>query len=228
MAASGIIGTFLGVRSPGTAYVLLHHYMGEIDGAFRAWGIPKGGTGGVAAAIASAAREAGAEIRTAAPVAQVRVRGRARGRRRARERRGDRGTGRPRQHGCATHLPGPAAAGHARAGLRGRAAALPLPGLLGQGEPGPRRAALLHLAAGSRRAPARGHQLLALGRLPGAGLRRCQGGTLQPTALRRRRHPHARRPGHGTPRQARHELLRAVRPVPPRGGHLGRAARGLR
>jgi phytoene dehydrogenase-like protein len=75
MAASGIIGTFLGVRSPGTAYVLLHHYMGEIDGAFRAWGIPKGGTGGVAAAIASAAREAGAEMRTSAPVAQVRVRG---------------------------------------------------------------------------------------------------------------------------------------------------------
>src|SRR5208282_2484600 len=35
MSASGIIGTFLGVRSPGTAYVLLHHYMGEIDGAFR-------------------------------------------------------------------------------------------------------------------------------------------------------------------------------------------------
>jgi phytoene dehydrogenase-like protein len=74
MSASGIIGTFLGVRSPGTAYVLLHHYMGEIDGAFRAWGIPRGGTGGVAAAIASAARAAGAEIRTSAPVAQVRVR----------------------------------------------------------------------------------------------------------------------------------------------------------
>jgi len=74
MSASGIIGTFLGVRSPGTAYVLLHHYMGEIDGAFRAWGIPKGGTGGVAAAIASAARAAGAEIRTEAPVAQIRVR----------------------------------------------------------------------------------------------------------------------------------------------------------
>ncbi len=46
MSASGIIGTFQGPRSPGTAYVLLHHYMGEIDGAFRAWGIPKGGTGG--------------------------------------------------------------------------------------------------------------------------------------------------------------------------------------
>ncbi|HKZ91376.1 MAG TPA: NAD(P)/FAD-dependent oxidoreductase, partial [Candidatus Limnocylindrales bacterium] len=73
MSASGIIGTFLGVRSPGTAYVLLHHYMGEIDGAFRAWGIPKGGTGAVAEAIASAARAAGAEIRTQAPVAQVLV-----------------------------------------------------------------------------------------------------------------------------------------------------------
>ena len=42
MSASGIIGTFLGVRSPGTAYVLLHHYMGEIDGAFRSWGFSRG------------------------------------------------------------------------------------------------------------------------------------------------------------------------------------------
>jgi phytoene dehydrogenase-like protein len=74
MAASGIIGTFQGVRSPGTAYVLLHHYMGEIDGAFRAWGIPKGGTGGISEAIASSAREAGAEIRCEAPVARVEVR----------------------------------------------------------------------------------------------------------------------------------------------------------
>src|SRR6266436_2531463 len=44
MSASGIIGTFLGIRSPGTAYVLLHHYMGEIDGAFRSWGFSRGGT----------------------------------------------------------------------------------------------------------------------------------------------------------------------------------------
>ncbi len=75
MSASGIIGTFLGVRSPGTAYVLLHHYMGEIDGAFRAWGIPRGGTGGISEAIASAARAFGAEIRTEAPVAHIRVKG---------------------------------------------------------------------------------------------------------------------------------------------------------
>ncbi len=80
MAASGIIGTYQGVRSPGTAYVLLHHYMGEIDGAFRAWGIPKGGTGGVSNAIASAARSLGVEIRTEAPVARIVVRnGRATG-----------------------------------------------------------------------------------------------------------------------------------------------------
>src|SRR3989454_11962272 len=75
MGASGIIGTFQGIKSPGTAYVLLHHYMGEIDGAFRAWGIPKGGTGGISNAIASAARANGAWIRTEAPVARIRTQG---------------------------------------------------------------------------------------------------------------------------------------------------------
>jgi phytoene dehydrogenase-like protein len=49
-SASGIIGTFLGPRSPGSAYVLLHHYMGEIDGAFRAWGFQKGDRVGCARA----------------------------------------------------------------------------------------------------------------------------------------------------------------------------------
>ena len=72
-SASGIIGTFLGPRSPGSAYVLLHHYMGEIDGAFRAWGFQKGGTGGISNAIASAARAFGAEIRTDAAVERVLV-----------------------------------------------------------------------------------------------------------------------------------------------------------
>jgi phytoene dehydrogenase-like protein len=73
MSASGIIGTFLGVRSPGTAYVLLHHYMGEIDGAFRAWGFARGGTGAISNAIGDAAREAGVEIRTQVGVAQILV-----------------------------------------------------------------------------------------------------------------------------------------------------------
>jgi phytoene dehydrogenase-like protein len=75
MSASGIIGTFLGVRSPGTAYVLLHHYMGEIDGAFRAWGFARGGTGAISNAIGDAAREAGAEIRTKAAIQRIIVKG---------------------------------------------------------------------------------------------------------------------------------------------------------
>ncbi len=75
MSASGIIGTFQGPRSPGTAYVLLHHYMGEIDGAFRAWGVPRGGTGSVAYAIASAALAEGVEIRTEAGVQEIKTQG---------------------------------------------------------------------------------------------------------------------------------------------------------
>ena len=75
MSASGIIGTFQGIRSPGTAYVLLHHYMGEIDGVLRAWGIPRGGTGAVSDAIASAARSFGAEIRTETAVEHFLTRG---------------------------------------------------------------------------------------------------------------------------------------------------------
>lgn len=79
-SASGIIGTFLGPRSPGSAYVLLHHYMGEIDGAFRAWGFQKGGTGAISESIARAARSLGAEVRTNAAVERVIVRdGRATG-----------------------------------------------------------------------------------------------------------------------------------------------------
>jgi phytoene dehydrogenase-like protein len=80
MSVSGIIGTYLGVKSPGTAYVLLHHYMGEIDGAFRSWGYSKGGTGGLSLACARAAESYGAEIRTEAPIAEISIRaGRARG-----------------------------------------------------------------------------------------------------------------------------------------------------
>ena len=75
MSVSGIIGTMLGVRSPGTAYVLLHHYMGEIDGADRSWGFARGGNGAVSEAIASAARAYGAEIRVNAGVEKVLIQG---------------------------------------------------------------------------------------------------------------------------------------------------------
>ena len=73
MSASGIIGTFMGPRSPGTAYVLLHHYMGELDGAFRSWGFARGGTGAISRTIADAARHYGAEIRTEVAVDNVLV-----------------------------------------------------------------------------------------------------------------------------------------------------------
>ena len=66
---NGIIGTYLGVRSPGTAYVLLHHYMGA-EGS-GAWGVPRGGMGGMIDAMASAATDFGAEIRTEAQVSRI-------------------------------------------------------------------------------------------------------------------------------------------------------------
>jgi len=75
LSASGIIGTFLGPRSPGSAYVMLHHYMGEIDGQFRAWGLPRGGMGSVAEAIASSARSEGVEIRVESPVERIIIEG---------------------------------------------------------------------------------------------------------------------------------------------------------
>ncbi len=70
-STSGIIGTFLGVRSPGTGYVLLHHYLGELNGVPRAWGFAKGGTGGLSQSIARSARAHGVEIFEDTPVEQI-------------------------------------------------------------------------------------------------------------------------------------------------------------
>jgi len=74
LAGSGIIGTGLGVYSPGTAYVLLHHYMGDVDGAIGAWGFARGGMGAISNALAAAFEEAGGTIRTGAGVEQFLVR----------------------------------------------------------------------------------------------------------------------------------------------------------
>ncbi len=73
LAISSIIGTALGVYSPGTAYVLLHHVMGDVDGAVGAWGLARGGMGAISNAIAGALREFGGEIRTEAPVRRILV-----------------------------------------------------------------------------------------------------------------------------------------------------------
>ena len=75
LAGSGIIGTGLGVYSPGTAYVLLHHYMGDVDGAIGAWGFARGGMGAISASMAAAFQAAGGTIRTGAGVEEILVRG---------------------------------------------------------------------------------------------------------------------------------------------------------
>lgn len=75
LAVSGVIGTWAGPRSPGTAYVMLHHHVGDLgDGKLGAWGFPRGGMGGISSALAAAARSFGAQIRTQAPVASIVVR----------------------------------------------------------------------------------------------------------------------------------------------------------
>jgi phytoene dehydrogenase-like protein len=68
LSVSGVIGTWAGPRSAGTAYVMLHHHIGETT-----WGFPRGGMGAVSRAIASAAQGFGAQLRTDAPVARIEV-----------------------------------------------------------------------------------------------------------------------------------------------------------
>jgi phytoene dehydrogenase-like protein len=73
LSVSGVIGTWAGPRSAGTAYVMLHHHIGETEGQAAAWGFPRGGMGGVTQALAAAARSFGAQIRTDAEVGQIRT-----------------------------------------------------------------------------------------------------------------------------------------------------------
>jgi phytoene dehydrogenase-like protein len=71
LATDAIIGAFLSISSPGSAYVLLHHVMGEAGGARGVWGYVQGGMGGLAAALSAACRDLGVEIRREAPVLQI-------------------------------------------------------------------------------------------------------------------------------------------------------------
>ena len=157
LASSGIIGTHLGIRSPGTAYVLLHHYMGEIDGEFRSWGLPRGGTGAVSNAIAAAAREAGAVDPHVAR----------RWRRSTSENgaRGDASCSRAATRLTASTIVSGAdlrvtfdrlvGLEHVPAELADIGAPLPVPRRDGQGEPRARRPARLPLSPGRRTAPRR-------------------------------------------------------------------------
>jgi phytoene dehydrogenase-like protein len=75
LATDGVIGANGGPRSPGTAYILLHHCMGGVDGHRGLWGFVRGGMGAVSEAIAASARAKGAEIRVNASVERILVRG---------------------------------------------------------------------------------------------------------------------------------------------------------
>src|SRR5258707_1242509 len=74
LSVSGVIGTWAGPRSSGTAYVMLHHHIGDTGGQAGAWGFPRGGMGGGTQALAAAARSLGAELRADAEVARIRTR----------------------------------------------------------------------------------------------------------------------------------------------------------
>ena len=73
LATQAIIGAWCGPMTPGSAYVLMHHWIGEVDGHAGAWGWAKGGMGGISTAMARAAEAAGAEIRTDAEVDRVAI-----------------------------------------------------------------------------------------------------------------------------------------------------------
>ena len=215
MSASGIIGTFLGVRSPGTAYVLLHHYMGEIDGAFRSWGFARGGTGAISLAIAGAARQAGVEIRSETEVAKILVRdGRAGG---VVLKNGDEITASLvvssldprltfRRLLEPDQLPGEFLEDVDRYKFRGSSAKVnlaldALPDFTLSSRPGP--------------APSRRDLDLTERGLHGAGLRRRQVRPLLPSSVHGHRHPVAHRSERGAAGQARDVVLRAVRAVSP-------------
>ncbi len=74
LATDAIIGAVASPSMPGTAYLLFHHVMGECNGVRGIWGYVRGGMGGISQALAAAATERGAEIRTNSPVAKIMVR----------------------------------------------------------------------------------------------------------------------------------------------------------
>ncbi|MDZ7749884.1 MAG: FAD-dependent oxidoreductase [Halofilum sp. (in: g-proteobacteria)] len=230
LGGSAIIGTGLGPYSPGTAYVLLHHFMGDVDGNIGAWGYARGGMGAISHALAGAVQEAGGEIRTGGGGHAVPLPGQARDRRRARRRRGD-----PRQRGGLqprpqAHVPG------ADAG-RGAAGRIPPPGgpvqdprLVGQAQHRARPGAELrgHPRLGARAAQRDDHRVAGHG-LPRARLRRLEARYLVARAVSRhlgaladRSDRRARRPPHD-------DRVRAVRAAAARRRRLdARQARRLR
>ncbi len=79
-AFDSVVGNFASPYTPGSAYVLLHHVFGEVNGKKGAWGHAMGGMGAISEAMAAEAQARGVQIRTHAPVARITARaGRATG-----------------------------------------------------------------------------------------------------------------------------------------------------
>jgi phytoene dehydrogenase-like protein len=74
LCTSAIIGTFLPPDAPGTAYVLAHHKLGNVEGHPKSWGLARGGMGGIAQALRRAAEHFGATIQTDAKVRRIVIR----------------------------------------------------------------------------------------------------------------------------------------------------------
>ena len=75
LASTGVVGVWAGPRTPGTAYNLLHHELGSIDGAGGAWGHVRGGMGAISLALARSAEAHGATVRPGAEVVSIDVEG---------------------------------------------------------------------------------------------------------------------------------------------------------
>ena len=216
-------------RSPGSAYVLLHHYMGEIDGEYRAWGLPVGGTGAISGAIAAAAREAGCG---AAHLV-------------ARRAASDGAADGPPAWCSSRARRSSATVVISSADVRVTLGQLLEPGTLPPEDERPSsatssaahrprstsrcRACRPSVPAGRRqrrrRLPRHGVDL-AVGRLHRAGLRRRRGRPIQPRAVHRHGLSVGDRSIRRASRQARHGVLRPVRAVRAGRGDLGRPARG--
>ena len=119
LTVNGVIGTWAGPDEPGTAYVMLHHSIGDVgDGHLGSWGFQQGGMGAVSDSIRRSAESFGCEVRTEAKVAEDPDARRPRGRRRARERRGAARPGRRELRPPEDRVPRPARSQRAARRLR--------------------------------------------------------------------------------------------------------------
>ena len=166
-ASTGVVGVWAGPRSPGTAYNLLHHELGELDGVGGAWGHVRGGMGAISESIAASARAHGATIRTGAAVTSIDVRdGRTHGVTldgRRDDQRADRALGRAPED----DRPGPRRRRALPRGGRHRHGALPQPRRLREGQLDPVRAAALQRSAARPHARSRSARASTTSSAPG-------------------------------------------------------------